>query len=317
MAVVWVVAALVVVLVVLGVVGLTAAASSPRVCASCHEMQPKVAQWRVSPHAEVRCYRCHATPQPWYRWPRALIERGAMLTRDVRAHRSGDYTIGDGAPIPDANCLQCHDPARTGTSRFGVRIKHAEHAERNNSCVSCHRWTAHPSPVGSRDTAMMALCFKCHGLSEGAKAPGACDVCHLKGLDLRSESHKTGDWKALHGDAAKADRKQCAICHVEKFCRDCHGLEIPHPEGWTSGKTGHSVVAARDRKVCEQCHRGKTNLCSMCHHKGYDGAKGPWVSRHYLMVQETGSAFCMQCHQPTFCVRCHSNARPANSSAAR
>jgi hypothetical protein len=223
---------------VLLVIAVDTGASAPVVCDACHEMQPWVASWRVSAHAEVACNSCHGTPRPWYGAPVSVVDRGARLGRDLRAHWTDPSqevtgTGGGGAakPIPDAACVQCHNPARVGTSRFGVQIKHAEHAKRNQSCVSCHRWTAHPDPKGDRDSLMMLLCFNCHGLSKTAKAPGRCDECHLKGTDLRPDSHKKGDWLKAHIPVAKADRQQCAMCHNEEHCRDCHRLMMPRPLG--------------------------------------------------------------------------------------
>jgi nitrate/TMAO reductase-like tetraheme cytochrome c subunit len=305
---------------VLLVVAVDAGASSPVVCASCHEMQPWVASWSVSPHAEVACYSCHGTPRPWYGAPLSVVERAAMLGRDVGAHGTdrGEEVTGTGnggaaKAVPDSTCEQCHDPARVGTSRFGVQIKHTEHAARNKSCVSCHRWTAHPDPNGDRNTLMMKECFKCHSLSKGAKAPGTCDTCHLKGLDLRPDSHKTGKWLTSHGKVAIADRQQCSMCHRDDFCRDCHGVVMPHPKGWARGPSSHAVIAKQDRRVCSRCHKGNTDLCTMCHHPGFDPKKGPWVARHSAMASDKGVSFCFECHDALFCASCHS-AVPAEGS---
>jgi hypothetical protein len=288
-----------------------AGVSSPAVCGACHEMRPWVTSWSVSAHAQVGCYSCHGTPRSWYGAPVSAFERWGALGGDVGAHWSGrSREVTDSAAagaIPDSTCLQCHDAARVGTSRFGVQIDHAAHVKRNKSCVSCHRWTAHPPAGGDRDALMMLLCFDCHGLSTTAKAPGRCDECHLKGLDLRPDSHKTGKWLTAHGPIAKADRQQCAMCHYEKSCRDCHGLQMPHPPGWAkSGPLGHAAAATKDRAVCEKCHQGTTDLCTMCHHQGFNVGKGPWIKQHPAMANRTGTAFCFQCHDAVFCAKCHS-----------
>jgi len=306
-------AAAIVALLVALVIAVDAGASSPVVCATCHEMQPWVTSWSVSPHAEVGCYSCHQTPRHWYgmplsaaeRWTRLGLDGGAHLSRSS-ADTSAVSAVG-AAPIPDAACEQCHDPARVGTSRFGVQIKHGDHARRNNSCVSCHRWTAHPDPNGDRDTLLMKQCFTCHSIVKGSKAPGACDACHLKGVDLHPDSHKTGDWLKRHGKVAIADRQQCSMCHLDEFCRNCHGVVMPHPEGWAKGQYSHSVVAKQDRTVCARCHKGSTNLCTMCHHRGFVDKKGPWVRQHSVMASQTGAAFCFQCHGALFCTPCHSS----------
>jgi hypothetical protein len=183
-----------------------------------------------------------------------------------------------------------------------VQIKHADHARRNDSCVSCHRYTAHPVAGTDRDTEFMKQCFTCHSITKGAKAPGACPVCHLKGVDLHPDSHKSGDWLTRHGKVAIADRKQCAMCHDASFCRGCHGVVMPHPAGWAKS---HGVIAKQDLTVCAKCHKGSTNLCTMCHHRGFDDKKGPWVRQHSVMAADTGSAFCFTCHDAVFCSKCH------------
>jgi len=306
------------VLIVIVLVLLFAAAGrvvySARTCSLCHEMQPAVASWRVSPHAQTACYSCHGTPRPWYGAPLSIVEGLTLLGGDVRAHwasRPSAETTGSrvatAAPIPDSTCLQCHDPSRQITSRYGLVIKHAEHAKRNKSCVSCHRWVAHPDKEASQATLMMAQCFNCHGKPEQPKASGECVVCHVKDMDLKPPTHKTGKWQTAHGQVAKADRQQCVMCHRQEFCNNCHGVEMPHPLGWARGASGHAAVAAKNKAVCAQCHKGSANLCTMCHHQGYDAQKGPWVKQHFVTVRETGAAFCFKCHDATYCVRCHTS----------
>ena len=311
------IAAGIVAVLILIVLGIDAVATSPDVCASCHEMKPWVASWSVSAHADVACYSCHQTPRQWYGSPIALAERWTKLAGQMVAHsqRSSDDTSVVSAvgapPIPDSACLQCHDPARVGTSRFGVQIRHEEHARRNGSCVSCHVLTAHPDPKGDRDTLFMKQCFTCHDIKPGSKAPGECTVCHLKGVDLHPDSHKKGDWKAEHGKVAIADRKQCAMCHAESFCKNCHVLVMPHPAGWAKGPNTHAVVARLGgTKVCEKCHVGANNLCGMCHHRGFQPGKGPWVRQHSDLASQTGPAFCFGCHQAAFCAKCHKPGQP-------
>ena len=75
-------------------------------------------------------------------------------------------------------------------------------------------------------------------------------------------------------------------------------------------------VAKQDRAVCAKCHAGKANLCTMCHHQGFDDKKGPWVRQHNLKVRETGAAFCFKCHEATYCVKCHTSP-PAAERGAR
>ena len=60
----------------------------------------------------------------------------------------------------------------------------------------------------------------------------------------------------------------CSTCHViDKFCADCHGMEMPHPEEFKT-KTHPELVKTKLDK-CDLCHNlKKTNyqFCNDCHH---------------------------------------------------
>ncbi len=285
--------------------------ASPILCASCHEMQPRHATWERSAHAAVSCVRCHTAPHRWYEVPQSVVSQTALLARDVVAHVRGGYPdpvdgrLPGTEPMADEICLQCHDVNRKATSGFRILIDHAEHAKRNKSCVSCHVRTAHPLPDRGTPLSLMSQCFTCHGTTKYPTASAQCSVCHPVGYALKPTSHKTAKWNRGHAVVAKADPKQCVMCHTKAFCTDCHGLEMPHPEGWGQGKTGHGINAEANRAMCARCHKQKPDLCSMCHHVSYDPTKGTWAKQHFLEVEARGAAGCFECHQPAFCVRCH------------
>ena len=314
------IAATVVAVIVILAVGLVRLTASPKLCASCHEMTSAVSTWQASAHANVGCESCHETPQAWYGLPQTLAERLSLLMRDYKAHRanptSKPFAI-TAEPIPDTRCLECHDLSRTVTLRYGTLIKHAEHAKRNKSCVSCHLWTGHPTPGAQTQLLLMARCFTCHGRGAGAKAPGTCATCHPRSFNQRPETHTHADWTSVHGKSALADRQLCAMCHEPAFCRACHGLDMPHPSDWVKGTQGHAFVGKNSPQLCAKCHAGSPDLCGMCHHKSYDVAKGPWLQQHPSMVNLRGAAFCMTCHKDLFCYNCHIKRRFTNSTGAQ
>jgi hypothetical protein len=243
------------------------------------------------------------------------------MQRDLRAHFSGNASaipvasLNTTPTITDATCLQCHDPSRVVTTRSDLVIQHAKHAARNKSCISCHLWTAHPVPETERPLLLMARCFTCHGREPGAKAPGTCETCHSKAFNGRPESHKSGDWRTAHGKAALTAKQPCTMCHEKSFCKNCHGLDMPHPADWVKGNPGHSTFGAQNRQVCAQCHTAKPDLCSMCHHQDQQSSRGPWIVQHPAMVAKRGAAFCMNCHQDLFCYDCHSKRKVSEPSA--
>ncbi len=288
------------------------ATTSPALCGSCHEMEMRYQSWEQSAHNPVTCVECHEQPHPWYAVPQRLVARGALLIRDVGSHLSGDYDdpvdgpSAQAEPIADEVCLQCHDANRTATSGYRILIDHVEHAKRNGSCVSCHIRTAHPIESRSWALTLMAKCFECHGDLAQPEASSACELCHPEDYELLPASHEDQEWELEHGATFADDAQQCAMCHDAKTCDDCHGIEMPHPEGWAKGRTGHSLVATVDRAVCSRCHGGQLEMCTMCHHTGYDPSKGTWVKHHFIQVRERGAGSCMEtCHSPLFCVTCH------------
>ncbi|MEI8081582.1 MAG: NapC/NirT family cytochrome c [Actinomycetes bacterium] len=293
-------------------VALDLATASPRLCGSCHEMVPRAQAWTHSGHSEVACVKCHQAPTKWYALPTRLVGRAQLLGRDVSAHVSGNYpdpvetrTV-DTKPIQDDVCLQCHDVNRKATSGFRIVIDHAKHAKLNGSCVSCHVRTAHPVATRGKAISLMSQCFTCHGQPDYPKAKTDCRLCHPADYELLPKSHTAAAWKKQeHGKAAKTDPKQCVLCHTTAFCTNCHGTEMPHPAGWAKGATGHGKTAQLNRAVCERCHGNRLDMCTMCHHKAYDPAKGPWVKQHFIDARERGVAQCLECHSSLFCVHCH------------
>ncbi|TDB37816.1 MAG: hypothetical protein D9V44_07140 [Actinobacteria bacterium] len=298
--------------VVLAAVVLDLSTASPRVCASCHEMTSRAGSWERSAHVTVACVKCHEAPHAWYALPARLVDRGKLFARDIGAHISGDYPTqvetrsADVAPVADVVCLQCHSPNRTATSGYRILIDHAEHAKRNGSCVSCHVRTAHPEQTRGNALTLMAQCFTCHGTAEKPDASATCAVCHPSGYELVPASHSGAQWKdGRHGDIALADVKLCGMCHEQRLCDDCHGVQMPHPAGWTKETTGHAAVARTDPTVCSRCHGGKPDMCTMCHHAEYDPKQGAWLDQHGQQVDKGGAAHCIECHGPLSCVQCH------------
>ncbi len=100
----------------------------------------------------------------------------------------------------------------------------------------------------------------------------------------------------------------CETCHAERFCVDCHGLEMPHPPDFqaTHGELGRSEPA-----VCANCHAqgeaatsASTEFCNTCHHPESDPTR-TWISQHFEVVRQAGADACFDCHNPTYCAECH------------
>ncbi|MBS3956783.1 MAG: NapC/NirT family cytochrome c [Clostridiales bacterium] len=282
------------------------------VCGSCHEIAPHVAAWRASSHANTGCRSCHTE----YAWHDGFRYRATDFADEVSQYLSGDAAqaaqperrgaVGPIAETPDNVCLRCHSMTREPSTGDRVIIDHADHAERNDACLSCHLNTTHPDPETDIVLVMMEQCYECHSLTPAPGEPsGECAVCHPAHLELTPASHDPiGEWqRPAHGDSAKTDTTQCMMCHTEQYCVDCHGVLMPHPPTFAQD---HGVEAASlDRVVCSGCHYAAPDPCSACHHSLEGAVIDTWGTQHYRVTRIQGPAACMRCHEAVFCAQCH------------
>ena len=112
------------------------------------------------------------------------------------------------------------------------------------------------------------------------------------------------DWKsqATARSSSIAARASAPRCHTKddpKFCIDCHGLEMPHPRGWSDQPRQHRPEGPE--AVRQKCH-GK-NSCIKCHGLQMPHPAG-WLSQHTsarsrrraCATSATRSSFCFACH---------------------
>jgi len=123
----------------------------------------------------------------------------------------------------------------------------------------------------------------------------------------------------------------CSTCHVETFCTNCHGTEMPHSAEFKRPKDvkdplGHPVLSKTIAKKCVVCHgdNAKTHFCDDCHHGKEVGvefdATKPWMIQHPVAVAKSGVKSCTdKCHSAKFCVDCHTSKKvfPASHKQGR
>jgi hypothetical protein len=216
---------------------------------------------------------------------------------------AGPTAASDPSTTPEATvaadvfaaCESCHADYLAGpTSSPGLVFDHQTHLARGAACVDCHAGAAghQGSPVPR-----MAACFACH---EGRKASKDCAYCHSN-LDEIAPGY--GE-PTVHVVVDPEQKASCARCHdVATFCADCHGLEIPHPAGWSKD---HGQIGQNQSSVCVKCHQSRDGqFCVRCH-----GMEMPhpqyWYSEHASVATPDPKA-CNLCHRdaPVFCDRCH------------
>ncbi len=216
-------------------------------------------------------------------------------------------------------------------------------------------------PTPQPNDMKMTSCFRCHSLEAGAKVPGACATCHPADFQLKPASHLTDAFKGQHGKMALAEVSRvasvtaelkdheieegghggagegddypmpeksaseinyCSTCHSEKFCSDCHGLEMPHPAEF---KKGHGDASRAQAEKCIMCHgvQEETKFCASCHHGSAIGwtfdKTAAWGVQHGPAAGKVGVKSCLgACHETKFCLDCHTSTKalPASHSAA-
>lgn len=190
--------------------------------------------------------------------------------------------------------------------------------------------------VAHPDFMRMDACMRCHDVTGKKRAPGRCDLCHSSGFDLVPASHRENSWFPKgHAEAGLESRKasveasaeakvleeegvpaalaapveHCSSCHGSgDFCKNCHGLDMPHPKDF---KATHGALGKASPRVCAHCHAtgsavGGTEFCNSCHHPQSQGGI-PWVKQHPQVVRSGDPGQCFACHSPSFCADCHVN----------
>lgn len=205
-------------------------------------------------------------------------------------------------------CTDCHEDLDKVFKEGGaptLLYTHEKHfATGVSDCAQCHPANTHEPDTINKPT--MSRCFVCHGLSEAAIAPGECTVCHPPGMPAKPSSHESNRWVPQeHGEIARDDQFECLTCHQQQFCTSCHGLRLPHPDGWQ--EDAHVQAFFDDAATCQQCHPReptKRDYCDSCHHP-----QGPkdvaWRAFHFKVVKSEGAQDCFQCHDPATCASCH------------
>jgi hypothetical protein len=129
--------------------------------------------------------------------------------------------------------------------------------------------------------------------------------------------HPSG-FARTHGAMASSGELQCASCHAQRFCTDCHVGELSarryHPNNFVS--THPAKAYGRDTE-CSSCHNTDV-FCRSCHIQVGVAAKSGirstvfhnaqpfWLLEHGRAARQDLTN-CTTCHQQTYCLQCHSD----------
>ncbi|HTI64931.1 MAG TPA: hypothetical protein VL524_15505 [Gemmatimonadaceae bacterium] len=126
------------------------------------------------------------------------------------------------------------------------------------------------------------------------------------------------DFVRAHGPSAATRRLDCAGCHEQRYCTNCHqgtGQRRYHVYDYVYR---HASEAYARETNCTSCHNTEV-FCRSCHAQSVGIAansqrrSGPAHSAQPLWLLQHGEAArqsmpsCVSCHQQTDCIKCHSS----------
>lgn len=237
-------------------VGTRAHLPTMRSCMRCHG--------GARPSAPSECRTCHLTRADGKlrtRWPEGQMtpkpwQRGMHHDREwLVRHRwvAADHGSACASCHRERDCEDCHDgrvtPDRVHPNDW-LTI-HPQMARRNEpQCTSCHT--------------TQSFCTECHarlGISQMA-APRV-----RAGARYHPPTSQWVRGPSLHAREARRAMSQCASCHAERDCVQCHGAAgigvgiSPHPPGFAS-RCGEAL--ARNDRACRTCHGDVAALRRRC-----------------------------------------------------
>ncbi len=212
----------------------------------------------------------------------------SSMTACFRCHVQGDVKAAVASLTAPGECSACHTP--------GFELKPASHKEADFFPAK-------------------------HGELANAEAERVAEALAEVGGAGEGEEHSSLKLPSIGTDKAYASSggetlgtqlpavetiNECYTCHAEKFCTDCHKAPVPHPADFIQA---HGEWGQKDPKSCEMCHGPVDRFCDDCHHGSainwtVDTSRS-WIQQHDDAVGKTGAKACFECHDPTYCARCH------------
>lgn len=259
-------------------------------CRSCHVLQPVVDSWEASSHPKVACIECHASPGVF-----GGVETRVRAVTDLVKNLGGTVTLSAPATVNQDNCRSCHAKALSGVLTVGnLRVRHLDFADRL-PCSQCHGRVGH-DPAGAKSPASSAIMTTCADCHDGKTASSGCSTCHV------GDIAQAGSGPAEYALVQLAAPTTCSGCHSLEGCTECHGIEMPHPQGWADPKR-HAPSGAFDTKICVLCHDAG---CTECHMQIHVNHGANWKTEH----RTADSSTCIRCHDAQkvgtdMCRLCH------------
>lgn len=210
------------------------------------------------------------------------------------------------------NCGTCHanpDEPVAAPPVHGMYEGFAHEAHGDLSCDACHGELQEVADMVR--VPVMNDCQTCHLKQSG---PMSCEACH-EGEQPVPSDHELPTWSMDHGLEASMATSDCASCHTQQSCDECHqGENItgkPHPDGWMfnhfaeTSYGGECLACHETRESCTSCHRA---MLPIPHEMGPGYANLNGGGLHQYEARDFAET-CLSCHdlggQDPTCARCH------------
>jgi hypothetical protein len=271
-------------------------------------------------HARQSCERCHVNASSSRviqalgsdaRVARAVAGKPAVYPTPSD-HRATEFVLvhGRSARAEPGRCATCHARASCETCHTGDGARDVLRlipAARDASAPGVQLRRAPPveplaGPLVYGGSAVVA---------SRQAPPQQADTIH------RVRVHPKG-FVANHGPTAASGAQQCASCHAQRYCSDCHAGERVsrsyHPANFVSthapqayGRDTDCSACHTREAFCRDCHRqtgfaAKANARSAVFHN----AQPLWLIQHGRAARQDLTS-CTTCHQQTYCMQCHSD----------
>lgn len=178
-----------------------------------------------------------------------------------------------------------------------IRFSHGPHLRAGQRCLDCH---GAPADGGAPTVTAMpreAQCKTCHTRPDQQR----CGFCHTEARAPRTWPRVDRELVFSHSSHVERQHGGCVQCHgasTDATHAASFEPEIPRMETCT-GSCHAPEMRAMD---CAKCHRSLSRYTpetlSMVRH-------APGFARRHGVEARTSGALCSQCHEPNYCVRCH------------
>lgn len=221
--------------------------------------------------------------------------------------------------ITPAGCANCHDGEQLpevdwegpADSPDNLDFTHAGHPELD--CVNCHQQPDAETAMAIEGP-IPSQCYQCHApeAEEHYAFEVDCAQCHLpvtEAVDLsaaqvadfpRPAWHGVEDFLWVHGERARSDEADCAVCHARESCERCHLAPEDVPAIASLGSDPRIAALVRDEPG---------EWPEPPSHESEE-----WTFAHPDDARED-IAECASCHTRQSCETCHGENRPAVASA--